>query len=79
MTAEVSTGEGTPEGSSVELQVLSRRATPEEIAAATAVVQALLLERADEETARVSAWQRGQRPIRSTLAHGAGVWRNFSG
>lgn len=55
-------------------------ASPEEIAAVTAVLQGAVDELAEANTPAppVSAWNRSQRNVRSTLAPGAGAWRGFS-
>jgi hypothetical protein len=62
-----------------EIRILAGKATPDEIAAVTAVLTAALDElagasRRSNETGR-TAWQVSQRPIRSPLAHGS--WSNF--
>ena len=55
-------------------------ASPEEIAAVTAVIQGAVDELADATVPAtpVSAWSRSQRPIRGNVVPGAGVWRSFS-
>ena len=61
---------------------VSKNISPEEIAAVSAVLQGALDELAAANTGDeppVSAWQRSQRGLRSTLAPGAGAWRSFSG
>lgn len=67
----------------VDLRIVSKGASPEEIAAVTAVLRGALDELAEELAVesgpRVSAWQRSQRAMRSTLHPGAGAWRSFSG
>ena len=67
----------------LDLRMVTAGATPEEIAAMTAVIQGSLDALADDlaidAKARVSSWQRSQRAVRSTLVPGAGRWRNFSG
>jgi hypothetical protein len=72
-----------PDDGVLDLRIVSAGVTAEEIAAVTAVIQASLDElvgtMAVHATTAVSAWQRSQRPIRSTLEPGAGSWRNFSG
>jgi hypothetical protein len=64
-----------------DLRIVSKGATPEEIAAATAVLQGALDELAAADgadaTPIVSAWQRGQRPIRDILVPAPGAWRSF--
>lgn len=62
-----------------EIRINSGTATPEEIAAVTAVLTGALDElasasRRSTETGR-SAWQVSQRDVRAPLPHGA--WRNF--
>jgi hypothetical protein len=65
------------------IRIVSPSATAEEIAAVTAVVQGALDELAaaqdQDEGARVSAWQRSQRGLRTPLLPGPGAWRSFSG
>ncbi|MGV8881063.1 MAG: acyl-CoA carboxylase subunit epsilon [Rhodoglobus sp.] len=55
-------------------------ASPEEIAAVTAVIQGAVDELADAAVAPplVSAWSRSQRPIRGNVVPGAGIWRGYS-
>lgn len=65
-----------------DFRIVTKNATPEEIAAVTAVLQAALDELAesmDAAPAPVSAWQRSQRNLRTTLHPGPGAWRGFSG
>lgn len=63
------------------LRIVSAGATVEEIAAVTAVLQTALDELAAEQSVvaapTVSAWERRQRAIRTTLTPGAGAWRGF--
>ena len=63
--------------------VLSGDPTAEELAAVTAVIEALLDEQGENDRRRErpgqSAWQRSQRNLRGTLAPGYGAWRSFSG
>ena len=65
-----------------DIRVVSASATPDEIAAVTAVVTQALDELADEMGAQsgpgVSAWQRSQRQLRTPLHPGPGAWRGFS-
>ena len=65
------------------LRIISTGATPEEVAAVTAVLQAALDELAADlspaPTHAVSAWQRGRGAVRSPLQPGPGAWRSFSG
>lgn len=67
----------------LDLVILSGDPTPEELAAVTATLTAMIDERADDAAlAHVtgpSAWQRSQRPIRAPLSPGRGAWRGFSG
>jgi hypothetical protein len=61
--------------------VLSGNPTPEELAAVTAVIEAMIEEQGADDARRgrgMSAWQRSQRSIRETLAPGYGAWRSFS-
>ncbi len=66
-----------------ELRIVSRNATPEEIAAVSAVLSASLEElsaaQSVDDTTPISAWAASQRPIRRELKPGPGAWRNFSG
>ncbi|CAN5125875.1 hypothetical protein BH09ACT5_BH09ACT5_24190 [soil metagenome] len=65
-----------------QIRVVSPNATPEEVAAVTAVITQALGELADELGAqagpRVSEWQRSQRALRAPLTPGPGAWRSFS-
>ncbi len=73
----------TPEPAVPDLQIVSEGASTEDAAAVTAVVGAALGELAAElemhSGPSQSGWQRSQRPIRGTVAPGAGAWRSFSG
>jgi hypothetical protein len=64
-----------------DLRIVSKGATPEELAAVTAVLQGALDELAAangvDAAPVVSAWQRSQRPIRTTLVPAPGAWRSF--
>lgn len=64
-----------------DLRIVSKNASDEEVAAVTAVVSAALDELAAGMSADsgpvVSAWQRSQRAVRSTVYPGAGTWRSF--
>jgi hypothetical protein len=63
-------------------RVLSGDPTPDELAAVTAVIAALLEEQGDNDRRRghrgQSAWQKSQRTLRSPLTPGVGAWRSFS-
>ncbi len=62
--------------------VIAGDPTPGELAAVTAVIEAMIEEQGEDDARRgrgMSAWQRSQRPIRGTLAPGYGAWRSFSG
>ncbi len=62
--------------------VLNGDPTPEELAAVTAVIEAMIEEQGENDAKRgrgMSAWQRSQRAVRGTLAPGYGAWRSFSG
>jgi hypothetical protein len=62
--------------------VLAGNPTPAELAAVTAVIQALIEEEGENDRKRVqrgqSAWQQSQRAMRRPLHHGPGAWRGFS-
>jgi len=66
-----------------DIAIVGGNPTAVEVAAVTAVLTGVLEELANElgrtEAAGPSAWQRSQRPIRSAVHPGAGVWRGFSG
>jgi hypothetical protein len=68
---------------SPDLRIVSTGATPEDVAAVTAVLTAALDELAEhakaDASARVSAWQRSQRSVRTSRGWGTGAWRNFEG
>ncbi|MBG6055952.1 hypothetical protein IWX81_002380 [Salinibacterium sp. CAN_S4] len=72
-----------PDAGALDLRIVTAGVSDEEIAAVTAVIAASLDELAGgmavDATPPVSAWQRSQRSVRSTLVPGAGSWRNFSG
>ena len=63
---------------SPDLRIVSSGATPEEIAAISAVLSAALEELAGEQrrqqTSGPSTWQRSQRNVRTPLVRGS--WRN---
>ncbi|WP_150306956.1 acyl-CoA carboxylase subunit epsilon [Planctomonas psychrotolerans] len=66
-----------------DVRVVSGNPTAEEIAAASAVLAALVAERAGARAEPIepspSTWQRSQRAIRGTIVPGPGRWRGFSG
>ena len=66
-----------------DLRIVSSGATPEEVAAVTAVLQAALDQLAAEASAAdgptVSGWQRSQYQLRQPLVPGPGQWRSFAG
>lgn len=65
------------------IKIVSPNATPADIAAVTAVLTAALDElaaaQAAESSVPISAWQRGQRQLRTPVVPSAGAWRSFSG
>lgn len=67
----------------LDLLVVSRGATPHEVAAVTAVLRGVLEEEAAHREAsrpkHPSAWQRSRRPMRTPLTPGPGRWRGFTG
>ncbi|EPR76599.1 hypothetical protein ADILRU_1084 [Leifsonia rubra CMS 76R] len=67
------TGESLP-----DIRIVSTNVTPEEAAAATAVVRAALAESGElagvGELAPASTWARTQRPIRAPLSPSPGGW-----
>lgn|GEM_PF-634924 len=67
----------------LDLRVDAGDATPEELAAITAVLQGVVDELAEARAATSrpspSAWARSQRPLRGSHAPGPGAWRSFSG
>lgn len=69
--------------SDAAFSILSGNPTPEELAAVTAVLEALFEEQIENdrhaEHRGQSAWQRSQRGLRATLAPGYGAWRSFGG
>jgi hypothetical protein len=72
-----------PEGTPLDIRITGGNPSPEDIAATTAVLSAALEELGAEhgrlDDAGPSAWQRSQRPFRSPITTGTGVWRSFSG
>lgn len=66
-----------------DIRIVSKGATPEDVAAVTAVLHAALAELAEEQSAAdgpvTSAWERSQRPMRRPLTPGPGQWRGFTG
>ena len=72
-----------PGTGALDLRIVSKGVSAEEIAAVTAVITASFDELAStmavDATAPVSAWQHSQRSARSTLVPEAGSWRSFSG
>jgi len=68
------------EGEALEaLAVVSGAPTPAELAAVTAVVDALLDEEVQQSrSSGPSAWQLSQRALRQPLRPGPGAWRSFS-
>lgn len=65
------------------IRIVSTGADAADVAAVTAVLTAALDELAASQAADtatpVSAWQRGQRQLRTPIAPGPGAWRSFSG
>jgi uncharacterized protein (DUF1800 family) len=73
-----------PADAPVDFRVISGNPTASELAAVTAVLTAAIedledVRRRAEEQHGQTAWQRTQRPIRTPLSRGAGIWRSFSG
>ena len=69
--------------SEIDIRILGGNPTPEEVAATTAVVSAVLEELVAEQ-GRVTqpgptTWAHTQRPFRSPITPGYGSWRGFSG
>ncbi|MCU1580480.1 MAG: Acyl-CoA carboxylase epsilon subunit [Rhodoglobus sp.] len=66
-----------------DLRIVSKGAAADDAAAVTAVLSGALDELASgielEGGIVISAWQRSQRPIRTTVNRGPGAWRGFSG
>ncbi len=66
-----------------EITFVTRGVTPHEVAAVTAVLTAAIAEQAADRAVRSrrgpSAWERSQRPLRTPLTTGDGVWRSFAG
>ncbi|GAB3120002.1 acyl-CoA carboxylase epsilon subunit [Glaciibacter psychrotolerans] len=73
----------TGENSLAQLGFVTRRVTPTEVSAVSALLHGLLQEESD--SLRVSparaqdAWRLSQRDVRAPLTPGAGRWRSFSG
>ena len=71
------------EAAASSIRIVSPNATAADIAAVTAVLTAALDElaaaQAAESSVPVSAWQRGQRQLRTPVVPAAGAWRSFSG
>lgn len=69
---------------SAEFSIVTGDPTPEELAAVTAVLTALITEQDEQDRRRQQghrgpdAWQRSQRQLRTTLHPGPGAWRGFS-
>ena len=65
------------------IRIVTRDTSAQDIAAVTAVVSGALAEHADADGdsggVQISAWERSQRNVRSTLVPGAGAWRGFTG
>jgi len=63
------------------IRVLGGSPTPEELAAATAVLAALAAQPAVEQPIRRApdAWQRSQRAVRGAIVPGPGRWRGLGG
>jgi hypothetical protein len=78
MTATTATA-GTPEAA--DIRVVSGNPTPEELAAVTAVIQAMAAERDEVAAAprRQNGWLLAQRPMRTPIVHGRSRWSTFSG
>jgi hypothetical protein len=72
-----------PSSSAPHIRIVSTGADAADVAAVTAVLTAALDELAASQAADtatpISAWQRGQRQLRTPLMPGPGAWRSFSG
>lgn len=72
-----------PTSSASAIRIVSTGADAADVAAVTAVLTAALDELAASHAADaatpISAWQRGQRQLRTPLVPGPGAWRSFSG
>ena len=70
-----------PHDEQLEFTVVAGNPTAEELAAVTAVIQAVIAEQGDNDRRHarrgMSAWQRSQRAVRGTLRPGYGAWRSF--
>jgi hypothetical protein len=67
-----------------QIRFVTRGATPEEIAAVTAVLTAAAAEQAAEAEAACPSvtqdgWERSRRRLRSPVVPGPGAWRSFDG
>jgi hypothetical protein len=76
--------QGAPSGEgALDIRIIGGNPSPEEVAATTAVVGAVLEElvaqQARVDVAVPTAWSRNQRPFRAPITPGAGAWRSFSG
>ncbi|MGO4691553.1 acyl-CoA carboxylase epsilon subunit [Glaciibacter sp. 2TAF33] len=84
MAAAVTPSGATPEHfDRSQLEFVTRGVSDAEVAAVTALLRGLLQEESDQlrrspQRTR-SAWDRGQRAIRSKVEPGAGRWRSFTG
>ena len=71
-----------PDAAAADLRIVSGGASPEDVAAVIAVLRGALDELAAANDAGVapviSAWQRSQKPIRTSISPAPGVWRAFS-
>lgn len=66
------------DGIAPDIRIVSKGATPLEIAAVTAVLTATLEELSAAQSAEAapeSAWMRTRRPLRKPLERGPGAWR----
>jgi len=73
-----------PAAAPIEFRVISGNPNASELAAVAAVLTATIenledVRRHAEEERGQTAWQRAQRPVRTPLIRGAGIWRSFSG
>jgi hypothetical protein len=77
---DASSEQAVPARLDASFTVISGNPSPEELAAVTAVIEAMIEEQGDDARRGrgMSAWQRSQRSIRETLTPGYGAWRSFS-